>query len=60
MVALFFLLLGGLVLLIAAGRIWMNATPGTVKKTLLANSGREITGSAMTLAPSEVVVLELA
>ena len=34
--------------------------PGTVKKTLLANSGREITGSAMTLAPSEVVVLELA
>ncbi|GAB1722428.1 MAG: hypothetical protein NTNFB01_13240 [Nitrospira sp.] len=33
MVALFFLLLGGLVLLIAAGRIWMNATPGTVKKT---------------------------
>lgn len=34
--------------------------PGTVKKTLLTNSGREITGSAMTLAPSEVVVLELA
>ena len=34
--------------------------PGAVKKTLLANSGREITGSAMTLAPSEVVVLELA
>ena len=33
--------------------------PGTVKKTLLTNSGREITGSAMTLAPSEVVVLEL-
>ncbi len=33
---------------------------GTVKKTLLTNSGREITGSAMTLAPSEVVVLELA
>lgn len=33
---------------------------GAVKKTLLANSGREITGSAMTLAPSEVVVLELA
>lgn len=34
--------------------------PGAVKKTLLTNSGREITGSAMTLAPSEVVVLELA
>ena len=34
--------------------------PGTVKKTLLTNSGRENTGSAMTLAPSEVVVLELA
>lgn len=34
--------------------------PGTVKKTLLTNSGREITGSAMTLAPGEVVVLELA
>ncbi len=34
--------------------------PGTVKKTLLTNSGRETTGSAMTLAPSEVVVLELA
>ena len=34
--------------------------PGTVKKTLLTNSGREITGSAVTLAPSEVVVLELA
>ena len=34
--------------------------PGTVKKTLLTNSVREITGSAMTLAPSEVVVLELA
>lgn len=34
--------------------------PGTVKKTLLTNSGREITGPAMTLAPSEVVVLELA
>ena len=34
--------------------------PGVVKKTLLTNSGREITGSAMTLAPSEVVVLELA
>lgn len=34
--------------------------PGTVKKTLLTNFGREITGSAMTLAPSEVVVLELA
>lgn len=34
--------------------------PGAVKKTLLANSGREITGSAMTLAPCEVVVLELA
>ena len=34
--------------------------PGTVKKTLLTNSGREITGSAMTLAPSEAVVLELA
>ena len=33
---------------------------GAVKKTLLTNSGREITGSAMTLAPSEVVVLELA
>ena len=33
--------------------------PGAVKKTLLTNSGREITGSAMTLAPSEVVVLEL-
>ena len=33
--------------------------PGTVKKTLLTNSGREITGSAMTLAPSEVAVLEL-
>ena len=32
---------------------------GAVKKTLLTNSGREITGSAMTLAPSEVVVLEL-
>ena len=34
--------------------------PGAVKKTFLTNSGREITGSAMTLAPSEVVVLELA
>lgn len=34
--------------------------PGVVKKTLLTNSGREITGSAMTLAPSEVAVLELA
>lgn len=34
--------------------------PGAVKKTLLTNSGRENTGSAMTLAPSEVVVLELA
>ena len=34
--------------------------PGTVKKTLLTNSGREITGTSMTLAPSEVVVLELA
>ena len=33
---------------------------GAVKKTLLTNSGRETTGSAMTLAPSEVVVLELA
>lgn len=33
---------------------------GAVKKTLLTNSGRENTGSAMTLAPSEVVVLELA
>lgn len=32
---------------------------GAVKKTLLTNSGRETTGSAMTLAPSEVVVLEL-
>ena len=34
--------------------------PGAVKKTLLTNSGWENTGSAMTLAPSEVVVLELA
>lgn len=33
--------------------------PGVVKKTLLTNSGREITGSAMTLAPRETVVLEL-
>ena len=34
--------------------------PGAVKKTLLTNSGREITGSDMTLAPGEVAVLELA
>lgn len=34
--------------------------PGAVKKTLLTNSGREITGCAMTLAPRETVVLELA
>ena len=33
--------------------------PGAVKKTLLTNSGREITGSSMTLSPREVVVLEL-
>lgn len=34
--------------------------PGAVKKTLLTNSGREITGNAMTLSPRETVVLELA
>jgi len=33
--------------------------PSAVKKTLLTNSGREITGSAMTLSPREAVVLEL-
>lgn len=33
MVALFFLLLGGLVLLVAACRIWMTAPTGTFKET---------------------------
>lgn len=33
--------------------------PGTVKKTLLTNSGREIAGTSMTLSPCEAVVLEL-
>ncbi len=31
--ALFFLLLGGLALLVAAGRIWMNASSGTLNQT---------------------------
>ncbi|ULA69800.1 MAG: hypothetical protein LZF62_470018 [Nitrospira sp.] len=33
MVALIFLLLGVMILLAAAGRIWMNATPGTLKES---------------------------
>lgn len=33
MIALFFLLLGAIVLLIAAGRIWMNAPRQTFKET---------------------------
>ena len=33
MVALFFLLLGGLVLLVAACRIWINAPIRTLKET---------------------------
>ena len=33
MVALIFLLLGVMILLAAAGRVWMNATPGTLKES---------------------------
>lgn len=33
MVALIFLLLGVMILLAAAGRVWVNATPGTLKES---------------------------
>ncbi|HQV11165.1 MAG TPA: hypothetical protein PKW52_07485 [Nitrospira sp.] len=43
MVALFFLLLGGLILLVAAARIWMHASPDTLKErraSVVNNQGR--------------------